>query len=129
MRERERVVILGAGFGGLMTAIHLAKRTSKKAVDIVVIDKSDEHVYTPWLYRVPADVLSGRTSSAARNCHFTFKEILAPFADRIEFRNAEVSSVNVETSYVLLTNGSTVQYDYLVVALGSETAYYGIERT
>ena len=49
----ERIVVLGAGFGGLTTAVALSKRLGKRpACEIVVVDKHTHHLYRPWLYEV-----------------------------------------------------------------------------
>ena len=49
----ERIVILGAGFGGLTTAVQLSKRLGKRpGCEIVVVDKCTHHLYRPWLYEV-----------------------------------------------------------------------------
>lgn len=123
--KKRRVVILGGGFGGLTTALALARR-SKNQFHIVLIDREDQHLYTPWLYKVPADALLRSGKVRHRDCHFMFKEIIERFNGVIEFRKAEVRGLNRKTRHVLLDAGKTVQYDYLVFALGAEPNFYGI---
>jgi len=130
MHERaKRVVILGGGFAGLVAAHVLLKSAVSDQVEITIIDRSAEHVYTPWLYETSSVSFSPRTKNAER------KEMLAasafPFAhlptyERIRFRKGEVSGVHTEQTSVVLADGLSVKYDILVVALGAEVNYFGI---
>ncbi len=122
---KQRVVILGGGFAGLGTALHLA-RHARGIFDIVLVDREEQHLYTPWLYKLPSDVFLGREHQKHRDCHFCFSELTERYAD-IRFRQAEVVGHNKSDKHILLKDGHTLAYDYLVVAIGSVTNFYGIQ--
>lgn len=119
---KQRIVILGGGFGGLTTAIHLAKK--KVDAEIILIDERDYHLYTPWLYRIPSDIWHERKR---RMCEFYFKNLFKQYGDRIHFRQNSISGINIETQHIKLGNGNTVRYDLLVLGLGSRVNYYGMQ--
>lgn len=123
---RQRVVIVGGGFGGLRTALHLAKR---RAYDVVLIDQSDVHVYTPWLYEVASGRTDGMPHASERALRHSAGLPLTQILGRtnVQVRKATVTGVDVETRHVLFVDGSTLSYDALVLAPGSATAYFGIE--
>ena len=113
---QSRIVIVGAGFGGLQAA-----RALKKApAQVTVIDRRNHHLFQPLLYQVatadlsPADI-STPIRSALRGQRNT--EVLL----------AEVTGVDVEGRRVLLGD-QTVSYDYLVLATGAQHSY-GRPRT
>ncbi len=121
MRPHPRVVIVGAGFGGLQCARALGDRP----VDVTLVDRQNYHLFTPLLYQVAS-------------CLLNPSEIAAPLrkvlrgAPNTRYRRGEVVDIDLETRRVLLADGGTLEYDYVVVATGSETSYYGndaIERS
>lgn len=120
----KRIVILGGGFGGLLTAIKLAK--SKVKAHVILIDKSPEHLYTPWLYKVPADIEN--QAGEHRTCAFRFKNLLERFSDRIEFRQQAVDYIKSEEKTVHLENGNSLKYDILVIGLGSQPNYFALHK-
>ncbi len=121
MAKRHRVVILGAGFGGLMTAICLARRVSAEAVDIVLVDRSSDHVYTPWLHKVATDIEKRGSALAS----FSVRELVRPF-EGLRFKQGEVKGVDFASQHVVFSRGDTFFYDTLVIGFGSEVADYGI---
>jgi NADH:ubiquinone reductase (H+-translocating) len=130
MAKRERIVILGAGFGGLVTARTLAK--ARPDIDIILIDKSDEHLYTPWLYEVATSFLVHSHTTdleALRNTAGISVSYLISCSgcSNIDFRIAEVTGIDARSKHVLLKSEATLSFDKLVIALGSEISYYGIE--
>jgi len=124
--KRKRVVILGGGFGGLNVALYLAK-TAYDLFEIILVDAQEQHLYTPWLYRIPSDLLLKKKQGRFRDCELLFSNILMPYRNKIEFRKATVTGMNKKTKHVLLENGKTISFDYVVVALGSELNDYGID--
>jgi NADH dehydrogenase len=111
--ERTRVVIVGAGFGGLAAA-----RALKGApVDQVVIDRRNHHLFQPLLYEVATATLSPA-------------EIAAPIRSVLRRQRkaqvllAEARDVDVGGRRVVL-DGLVIPYDYLVIATGSEFSYFG----
>jgi sulfide:quinone oxidoreductase len=105
----KRIVILGGGTGGTLTANRLRRRLGDGA-EIHVVDRNDRHVYQPGLLFVPFGL--ARAS-----------EIIRPrrrqFLDGISFHEAAVEAVDLADDRVRLENGSVLPYDVLVVATGA----------
>jgi len=113
--NRPRVVIAGAGFAGITAA-----RGLKHApVDVVLIDRNNYHLFTPLLYQVASALLDpGEVARPVR-------ELIRPLGNA-EFRMAEVTGVDLERRIVKTDRGE-VPYDYLVLATGSQSDYFGNE--
>ncbi len=129
MKKRRRVVILGAGFGGLLTALRLCKKD--RSLDIVLVDRSDRHVYKPWLYDVATSMLVDperqELRDLARSASFLIEHILeANRARNVRFKQAEVDTVDKEGKHVIFSDGHTMSYDVLVLALGADVNYFNI---
>ncbi|HEX5586561.1 MAG TPA: NAD(P)/FAD-dependent oxidoreductase [Acidimicrobiia bacterium] len=115
-----RVVIVGGGFGGLQCARALAgKQTSDgQAVDVVLVDRRNYHLFTPLLYQVAS-------------CLISPAEITAPLrkvfrrAPNVRYRHAGVDGVDFAAQLVHLDDGTTLPYDICVLATGSVTNHYG----
>jgi NADH dehydrogenase len=122
--KKPRIVILGGGFAGLLTAVNLVKL--KTVAEIILIDKNSEHLYTPWLYKIPSD-LEGGSAGSLRSCHFLFREILKPYKNKISFRQATAKTLMLEKKTVVLDNNYTIEYDYLVLSLGAKTNFFGLK--
>ena len=103
-----RVVILGAGTGGTLTANRLRKELPDVA--ITVVDGDDRHVYQPGLLFVPFGLADPDRIVRPRH------KQLHP---SVEFRQCGVGYVDIEARRVHLTDGTTLFYDVLVVATGS----------
>jgi NADH dehydrogenase len=108
-----RVVIIGAGFGGLEAAKHLGG----KPVWVTVIDRTNYHLFQPLLYQVATAALSPADIAAP------VRAILGKF-DNIDVMLAEAQSVNVDARLVRTTERE-LPYDYLIVATGSRHSYFG----
>lgn len=104
-----RIVILGAGTGGTLTANRL-RRACDDDVEIVVIDRDDAHVYQPGLLFVPFGLAD--PAEIVRSRH-------AQLHDGIHFRLAEIEHVDAPANTVHLDGGETIAYDVLVVASGA----------
>ena len=111
----KRVVIIGGGFAGLT----LAKKINTKQFQVVLIDKNNYHLFPPLLYQVATADLP-ETSIA-----FPFRKI---FKDRKNFffRMAEVKNVN-NINKTVETSIGKLNYDFLIIATGSTTNFYGVE--
>jgi len=109
----KRLVIVGAGFGGLTAAKELAK----KDFNITVIDKTNHHLFQPLLYQVataalsPADIAIPIRSTFSKN-------------KNVEVLLGEVKSIDKEKKKVFF-NGSELDFDYLIIATGSRHSYFG----
>ena len=112
---RPRVVVVGAGFGGL-TAVRALHR---QPVDIVLVDRRNFHTFSPLLYQVASALLD-----PAEIAH-SIRSILRPLR-KCDVRLAEVTGVDFDTHRVQ-TSAGDIGYDYLVLAAGSVTNYFGIQ--
>src|SRR5215469_10317948 len=108
-----RVVIVGAGFGGLQAA----KALRNAPVHVTVIDRQNHHVFQPLLYWVATAGLS------AADIASPIRDILRK-QQNTEVLLAEVTGVDLEQQRVLMGDRS-VPYDYLVLATGAEDLYFG----
>lgn len=117
-REKQRVVIVGAGFAGLFAARRLAKRDAAREVDVTLIDRNNYHTFPPLLYQVAAAEIE--PESIAYPIRSVFRN-----ACNVNTVMAEVTGIDVR-SRLVLTDGPPVPYDLLVLAAGSRTAFYDI---
>ncbi len=130
--ETHRIVIVGAGFAGLRTALELAKRRVRlKTFEITLIDRNADHVYTPLLYEVSSGELDVRSKACVGElrsgvCVRFDSYVNIVKKKNIRFCRAEVAGIDWEEKTVRLASGEALPYDDLVVAVGVETADYGI---
>jgi sulfide:quinone oxidoreductase len=108
---RQRIVILGAGTGGTMMANRLRKAHSLDDVEIVVVDRDDDHVYQPGLLFVPFGL--------ARPAEIT-RPRATQLRNGIDLRRSEIDRVDLDAAAVHLADGSPLAYDTLVIATGAE---------
>src|SRR5579863_880671 len=108
-----RVVIVGAGFGGL----NAARALRDAPVQVTVIDRNNHHLFQPLLYQVATGVLSPAEISAP------IRSVLSK-QKNAEVMLAEVTGVDIEGQRVLMHDES-VPYDYLIVATGATDSYFG----
>jgi NADH dehydrogenase len=109
-----RVVIVGCGFGGLWAAQALRRAS----VDLTVIDRTNHHLFTPLLYQVATAGLSAPAISAP------IRHILERQRNTTVLLG-EVQKVLPDQKQIAFEDGSTVAYDYLVLASGSVNHYFG----
>lgn len=114
-KEGKRVVILGAGFGGLFAAGTLAG----KDVPVTIIDRNNYHTFYPLLYQVGAAELE------PADIAYPVRSVLRTRRN-IKFLMAEITGIDTARSLVRTDRGD-VQYDYLVIATGSRPNFYGIK--
>lgn len=112
--NQKRVVIVGAGFGGLT----LARKLSAKYFQIVLIDKNNYHQFQPLLYQVATAGLE------PSNISFPLRKIFQKRKD-LFIRIAEVKLINTSANLVHTSIGD-ISYDYLVLANGAETNFFGM---
>ena len=105
----KRIVILGGGTGGTMTANRLRRRFEPDEAEIHVVDRDDRHVYQPGLLFVPFGLAH-------------VDEIVRPrrrqLRSGVVFHESDVESVTLERDEVALADGTVLRYDVLVVATG-----------
>jgi NADH dehydrogenase len=110
-----KVVIVGAGFGGLAAA----KKLNDKPVDVLIIDRNNYHLFTPLLYQVASSLLN--PSDIAQPVRSIFRG-----SKNVRFRQAEVSRIDLDERVVHLDGGDEVPYGFLILAAGSTTNYFGL---
>ena len=108
-----RIVIIGGGFAG----ISLAKKLSRQEVQVVLLDKNNYHTFQPLLYQVSTGGLEPDSIA------YPIRKILKDFPN-FHFRLANVLEIDAVNSKVI-TNIGDLKFDYLVVASGSKTNYFG----
>ena len=111
--EKPRVVIIGAGFGGLEAAKKLAGET----VRVTVVDRTNYHLFQPLLYQVATAALSPADIAAP------VRAILSK-SKNMEVILAEVESIDVNAKKVRMVD-EELDYDYLIVATGARHSYFG----
>ena len=109
----KQVVIVGAGFGGLACAKKLRKSRSCR---VTLIDRNPYQLFSPLLYQVataslPEDDIAFPIRTAYRE---------------VQFVRGEVSNIDTTAKTLAMSNGKTISYDNLILAVGSEGATYGI---
>src|SRR6202000_842526 len=109
-----RVVIVGAGFGGLETTFRLAGAP----VEITLIDRRNHHLFQPLLYQVATASLA--TSEIAWPIRYLLRD-----PPEVTTLFANVCGVDAEQKRVLLDDGDSIPYDTLVLATGARHAYFG----
>ena len=110
---KKRVVIVGGGFSGL----NVAKRLRRSGFQIVLIDRNNYHQFPPLIYQVASAGMEPSSIS------FPFRKIFAHRPD-VYFRMAELRAVFPEKK-IIQTSIGKVDYDYLVLAAGATTNFYG----
>lgn len=113
---RPRVVIVGAGFGGL----NAARELGGKDVDVLVIDRNNYHGFWPLLYQVATAGLEPESVA------YPVRAIVRRYSN-ISFMMGEVCGVDLERKLVR-TATHTVPYDYLIIAAGSANNYFGNDQ-
>lgn len=114
---KPKVVIIGAGFGGLRTVEKLAKQP----VDIVLVDRNNYHTFTPLLYQVATSALT------PSDIAYPIRGIIRR-QKNVRFLLGDVQDIDTDNNQIVLeAHGQTVTeaYDYLVIAVGSVTNYFG----
>ncbi len=112
--QRPRVVIVGAGFGGL----HAALALRHLPVDVTVVDRRNHHTFQPLLYQVALAVLS--PADIAQPIRTILRR-----QSNTEVLMDEVTAIDVEERRVSLASGTQLSYDYLVIATGATHSYFG----
>jgi NADH dehydrogenase len=113
---RPRVVVVGAGFGGLQCARKLAGG----AVDVLLLDRQNYHLFTPLLYQVASSLLN------PSDIAMPVRALIHGWAN-VRFRMADVTGVDLEARVVRTADGAEIPWDWLVLAAGSRTNFFGID--
>ncbi len=114
--QLKRIVIIGAGFAG----IELVKGLKNSKYQVVIIDRNNYHTFQPLLYQVATGGLESNSIA------YPIRRIVKN-KQNLFFRMAEVRYINPEHNEIETTRGS-INYDYLVLASGSEPNYFSFEK-
>ncbi|MCC7504849.1 MAG: FAD-dependent oxidoreductase, partial [Saprospiraceae bacterium] len=114
--KQKRLVIVGGGFAGLT----LARKLEKSDFQVVLIDKNNYHQFQPLFYQV---AMAGLEPSSIV---FPLRKLFQGKSN-IFIRVTEVQSVHPEEN-MLITGIGQLRYDYLVIATGADTNWYGNDR-
>jgi NADH dehydrogenase len=112
--KRPRVVIVGAGFGGLAAA----KRFAGRDVDVTLVDRRNHHVFQPLLYQVATAALSPADIAGPIRAIFSRAPNIRVLLD-------EVTGVRTFDGRIELKSGSKLDYDWLILATGARHSYFG----
>lgn len=112
---KPRVVIVGCGFGGL----RLAQKLADAPVQVVLVDRNNYHNFQPLLYQVATGALE------ADSIAYPIRKIFAG-QKNFFYRMADVRGINMQQN-LISTNVGDIRYDYLVLATGSLTNFFGIK--
>lgn len=119
---RKRILILGSGFGGLYTALHLEKRLRRYSdVELTLVNRENFFLFTPILHEVAAGDLD-------------LTHIVNPVRKllrRTQFFNGDIKGIDLKARRVIVAHADDnhdheLSYDYLVLALGSVTNFYNL---
>jgi NADH dehydrogenase len=108
-----KVVVVGGGFGGL----EVAKKFEDQPVDVLMVDKHNYHTFQPLLYQVATGSLEAESIAFSLRKNYAGQK-------NFRFRNAEVTRVVPEKN-IIETSVGDIEYDYLVLATGSTTNFFG----
>lgn len=119
MMSVPKIVILGAGYGGLMTAKGLAKELRSNEAEITLVNQNSYHYITTELHK-----------PAAGTSHHDHVRLSIPSlinSKQVRFIQDRVTAIKLEEKEVQLENNEALQYDYLVIGLGSAPETFGIK--
>lgn len=111
---RPHVVIVGCGFGGL----EAARKLTRAAVDVTVIDKTNHHLFQPLLYQVATAGLAAPSIAAPVRLLFRGQPNVTTLL-------GEVTHLTPATRELTLADGTRIAYDHLIVAAGATHSYFG----
>jgi NADH:ubiquinone reductase (H+-translocating) len=115
--RRTKVVVVGGGFGGL----NVVKRLKKSDHDVLLIDKTNHHLFQPLLYQVASAALSPADIAIPLREIFRNQENVAVIM-------GDVVAVDKKEKTLLLKNGDQIGFDFLVLAVGAKHSYFGNDQ-
>lgn len=114
-----KILILGAGYGGLLTTLKLQQKLHYNEAEVTLVNKHDYHYLTTWLHEPAAG--TAPASRAQVDLHKIIDKT------KVNFVKGTVASIEPEAQTATLEDGTVLSYDYLVIGLGSEPETFGIE--
>lgn len=124
--EKKNIIIVGAGFGGITAALILEKKLRPSTeYELILIDKNAYQLYTPALYEIAA-VPKEETGASVLKSAVTIPLEDVILGRRISFRQDELLGLEAKKKIIHLKSGAHFDYEFLVLALGSETNYFNV---
>src|SRR5699024_8410074 len=117
--NKQKIVVLGADYAGLMTTKKLTQNLLPEEAEIVLVNKHNYHYETTWLHEVAAGTIN------PNQARYMLSDVVNP--NRVRLIYDTVVEVKKDDQTDVLEN-SDITYDYLVIALGFETITFGIKR-
>lgn len=114
-----KIVILGAGYGGLLTTLKLQHKLNYNEAEVTLVNKHDYHYITTWLHEPAAG------TAPASHAQVDLHKIIDK--SKVNFVKGTVASIQPQEQTATLEDGTVLTYDYLVIGLGSEPETFGIE--
>ena len=114
---KTRIIILGGGFAGLQLA---KKLSGNKHFEVIIVDKNNYHFFPPLLYQVSTAFIE------PSNISYPFRKMFQG-RKNVRFYMGELMKVDPETNTIKTDNGS-LNYDYLVLAMGTQSNFFGNEN-
>lgn len=115
-QSRRQIVIVGGGFGGIAAA----RKLRKADADVILIDKTNHHLFQPLLYQVATAALSPGDIAAP------IREIVGKY-ENVRVLMGEVVAVHPDEKEIVLSDERSIRYDQLILAPGSKYNYFGNE--
>jgi len=112
-KTKKKIIIAGGGFAGLQ----LAKNLNRSEYDVLLVDRQNHHQFQPLFYQVASSRLDASTIS------FPFRKIFQKYSN-LNFILGEIKEIKPDENVVVTTRGELF-YDYLVLATGCDTNYFG----
>lgn len=127
---RKNIAVLGAGFAGITAILMLRKLLRRRGLlgryNMILADKNAHHLYTPALYEIAAIPKGEAEAVCLKSAHCVqIEDILKPFPE-IRFIGEEIEKLDPRTHIIRFKSGDRLSFEYAVVALGSETNFFGI---
>ncbi|MGC5328247.1 NAD(P)/FAD-dependent oxidoreductase [Brevibacillus sp. SYSU BS000544] len=113
-----KILVLGAGYGGLLTTLELQKKLNYNEAEVTLVNKHNYHYLTTWLHEPAAGTAS------ADHARVDLDTIIDK--NKINFIKGTVAGIQPQEQTVTLEDGQVLSYDYLVIGLGSEPETFGI---
>src|SRR3989344_538 len=124
-----KILILGGGFGGERAVLDLSKSLGGRGgVEITLVDKSNSQTFFPSLYELASIYGIDHQHPFHTKLRGT---VSIPFGDifknkKINLIQAEINHIDIQNKHIVTSNGATLNFDYLVLALGSVVSTFGI---
>lgn len=114
----KEIIVLGGGFAGVSALLSLKKKISEDEANITLIDKNSYHLFIPSIYEVATK------EEPKKNIAIPFTDI---FSNKVKHVRGVVSNIDTHNHLIHLKDNTNYSYDYLIIALGSESEFFGIE--